>query len=334
MARMILKRLLLLVAVVWTAATLNFLLPRMAPGDPIRDKLMMEMEQGSGVRNIAALVATYNEQFGLDQPLWAQYLRYLGAMLRFDFGQSIMHYPARVADMILLALPWTIGLMSVATLLAFVLGTLLGAVAAWPGSPRFLRALMPLLMVFSAIPYYLVGLVLIYVFAHLLRWFPLGGGFGVQSDPSLSPRFILEVMHHALLPALSIVVASLGTWALGMRGMMVTVQGEDYMLYGRALGLRPTRMFLNYAMRNAMLPQVTHLALSIGHIATGSILVELVFGYPGLGSILYQGVRYLDYFVIYGVVMILILAIALAMFAMDLLYPVLDPRVRTDRATA
>jgi peptide/nickel transport system permease protein len=329
----LLRRLALLLAVVFAAATLNFVLPRIAPGDPVRDKLMTELEQGSGVRNIAELARAYNEQFGLDQPVWLQYLRYLRSMATFDFGQSIMHYPARVSDMMLAALPWTIGLMTIATLIAFAVGTLLGAIAAWPRAPRFVRWLMPMLMVFSAIPYYLVGLVLIYVFAHVLRWFPLGGGFGVRSDPSLSIGFMLEIAYHATLPAFSIVIASLGTWALGMRGMMVSVQGEDYMLYGEALGLRPRRLFVNYAMRNAILPQITHLALSIGHIATGSILVELVFGYPGLGSLLYQAVRYLDYFVIYGIVLVLILTIAIAMFLMDLLYPRLDPRVRTGTAT-
>jgi peptide/nickel transport system permease protein len=255
-------------------------------------------------------------------------------IVRFDFGQSIMHYPARVGDLILQALPWTIGLMSIATLMAFACGTLLGAVAGWMRAPRLVRLAMPVLMVFSAIPYYLVGLVLIYLFAHTLKWFPLGGGFAVSSDPGLTLRFVLELAYYAALPAASIVISSLGTWALGMRGLIVGLQGEDYMLYGEALGLGPRRLFFDYAVRNALLPQATHLALSIGHIATGSILVELVFGYPGLGNLLYQAVRYLDYFTIYGVVMMLILSIAIAMFIMDLCYPLLDPRVRDDRHVA
>jgi peptide/nickel transport system permease protein len=187
---------------------------------------------------------------------------------------------------------------------------------------------VPLLMVFSAIPFYLIGLVLVYVFAYQLGWFPLSGGVGIQTDFVWSWSLVLEILYHSILPAISILLATLGTWALSMRGMMVTVQGEDYMTFAEALGLSNRRRFLQYGLRNAILPQVTLLALSLGHVLSGSILVELVFGYPGVGQQLFRAIQHLDYFVIYGIVFILICTISLAMLVMDLLYPLLDPRIR------
>ena len=183
-------------------------------------------------------------------------------------------------------------------------------------------------MVFSAIPFYLIGLVLVYVFAYQLGWFPLGGGVGIRTDFVWSASLVLEILYHSILPALSILLATLGTWALSMRGMMVTVQGEDYMTFAEALGLTNRRRFLQYGLRNAILPQVTLLALSLGHVLSGSILVELVFGYPGVGQQLFRAIQHLDYFVIYGIVFILICTISFAMLVMDLVYPLLDPRIR------
>ncbi len=330
-ARFIGRRLAMLLLVVWIATTINFFVPKMAPRNPIEDKLLSEVEHGAAASNLDALIAAYNAKFGLDKPLLVQYFNYLGDMLTFDLGYSIAYYPSRTIDMIAGALPWTIGLLTTATLLGFVIGSVLGALTVWQGSWAMFRYLVPLLMIFSAIPFYLIGLVLIYVFAHQLDWFPLSGGMGIRTLPSLSLSFILEILYHSILPALSILLATVGTWALAMRGMMVTVQGEDYMTFATALGLKSRRRFLQYGVRNAMLPQITLLALSLGHVVTGSILVELVFGYPGVGQQLFRAVQHLDYFVIYGIVFILICTIAIAMLIMDLIYPLLDPRVRHER---
>ncbi len=225
-------------------------------------------------------------------------------------------------------MPWTIGLLLTTTVLAFLIGTVLGALTVWQQAPRLFQLLVPLLMIFSAIPFYLIGLTLIYVFANLLQWLPLGGGMGIRTMPSLSLSFVMEILYHSILPALSILLASVGVWALSMRGMMVTVQGEDYMTFADALGLSNRRRFLQYGLRNAILPQVTLLALSLGHVLSGSILVELVFGYPGVGQQLFRAITNLDYFVIYGIVLVLICALAIAMLVVDLIYPLLDPRVR------
>ncbi len=198
---------------------------------------------------------------------------------------------------------------------------------AWSNVPRVVKVLNPPLLTLSAIPYYLLGLILIYLFAFSTKTFPLGGGYSIGLAPDWSPTFLVDAAKHAILPALSIVLADLGFWALGMRGMMVTVQGEDYMTLAEAKGLNPSRIFLRYGLRNAILPQITSLALSMGRVVSGAILVEIVFSYPGVGNLLYQSIRSFDYFVIYGVAFMVIVAIGLATLILDLLLPILDPRI-------
>jgi peptide/nickel transport system permease protein len=329
--RLILRRAIMVLAVVWAAGTINFFIPHIAPKNPIAEKLT-QMAGTSGVdpTKIKEMADAFNAKFGLDQPLWAQYLKYLHDVFTLDFGQSITQYPARVSDLIGAAMPWTLGLMVSTTLISFILGTLLGAAAAWRRDSRILQVLSPLMMVFSAIPFYLIGLMLIYFLAAKLEWFPLSGGYGIVSIPEWSWDFALEVFYHSLLPALSIVIASVGTWAIGMRGMMVTVEGEDYMTFAEAKGLRPGRLFYRYGVRNAILPQVTALALYFGQIVTGAVLVEIVFSYPGVGSLLLDSIKLYDFPTIYGIVFILTLTVALSMLLVDLVYPLLDPRVRLE----
>jgi peptide/nickel transport system permease protein len=329
--KLILRRIALVLAVVWAAGTINFFIPRIAPKNPIAEKLT-QMAGTSGVdpTKIKEMADAFNVKFGLDQPLWVQYLKYLHDVFTFDFGQSITQYPARVSSLIGAAMPWTLGLMVTTTLISFALGTLLGAAAAWRRDSRILQILSPLMMVFSAIPFYLIGLMLIYFLAAKLEWFPLSGGYGIVSIPDWSWDFAFEVLYHSLLPALSIIIASIGTWAIGMRGMMVTVEGEDYMTFAEAKGLRPGRLFFRYGVRNAILPQVTALALYFGQVVTGAVLVEIVFSYPGVGSLLLDSIKLYDFPTIYGIVFILTLTVALSMLLVDLVYPLLDPRVRLE----
>ncbi len=332
MVRLIVKRVAMVLAVIWAAGTINFFIPHIAPKNPIAEKLT-QLAGTSGVdpAKIAEMSAAFSAKFGLDRPLWQQYLGYLKSVATLEFGQSITQYPAKVSTLIGAAMPWTLGLMVTTTLISFVLGTLLGAAAAWRRDSRILQVVSPLAMVLSAIPFYLIGLVLIYLLAARLGWFPLSGGYGIVSIPDWSWDFAMEVLYHSVLPALSIILASIGTWAIGMRGMMVTVGGEDYMTFAEARGLKPGRMFLRYGMRNAVLPQVTALALYFGQIVTGAVLVEIVFSYPGLGSLLLDSIKLYDFPTIYGIVFILTLTVALSMLLVDLLYPLLDPRVRSGR---
>lgn len=316
------------IVIMWLAATVNFVIPRMAPVNPIREKLLQAVSfGGAGKTDMVALVETYEEKFGLNQPLWRQYLLYLNDLIRLDFGVSIANFPSDVMAIIMRALPWTIGLLLFATLLAFAIGTLLGALIAWPRSPNILNLLMAPLLTLSAIPFYLLGLILVYFLAFSFKVFPLSGGYTLGRIPTMSWSFLMDAAWHSILPALSIVLASLGTWAIGMRGMMISGLEEDYITFAEAKGLKNWDIFFKYALRNALLPQTTALALSLGFIVSGAVLVEVVFGYPGVGTVLYRAIQTFDYFVIYGVVIILIFAIGLATLIMDLLYPLLDPRI-------
>ena len=327
----LLRRLSLTGIVIVAASSINFWLPHLTGRNPIAERLSGIAAEGGGAADLSALIESYEQRFGLDKPLWEQYLNYLVDMVTFDWGYSIAAYPARVSDLVLQALPWTLGLMTVTLIIAFVIGSLLGAIAAWRNDLRLLQFVVPIFMLLAGIPYYLLGLMLIYFFAFRLGWFPIGGGAPLGAQAQWSWEYVSDILYHAALPGLSIVLAAIGMWALGMRAMIITVKGQDFILYAEAKGLKPWRIFYTYGFRNALLPQVTTLALAFGQLVTGAVLVEMVFGYPGLGSLLFNSVRYVDYSTVYGVVMVLIMTVALSMLIIDLLYPLLDPRVRAGR---
>jgi peptide/nickel transport system permease protein len=314
--------------IVWLAASLNFFLPKLSGQDPVRTKLLQSAQLGGYVhQGIEEMAREYDKRFGLDQPLWRQYLTYLSDTTRLEFNYSIANYPRTVRQLIAEALPWTIGLLGTTTLLSFGIGTLLGALLAWPGAPRWMRYLMPPLWALHAIPFFLLGLILMYLLAFQVQLLPIFGGYTAGVVPSLSIGFVLDVIAHALLPAMSIVLVATGGWALGMRGMMVTTMGEDYVTFADAKGLKSSTIFLRYCVRNAILPQTTALALALGQILSGAVLVEVIFGYPGIGALLFQAIRENDFFLIQGIVFTVIVALGLATFVLDVVYPWLDPRI-------
>lgn len=249
------------------------------------------------------------------------------SIFSLDLGYSLTNYPERVGDAILAGLPWTLGLLGFATLISFTLGTLLGGLMGWPRSPRLLKTFGSGVLLLSSIPYFLIGMILLYVFAVVFRIFPAGGGMPFGMSAGFNFETIRAIAWHATLPLLSITIAEIGAWAIGMRGMMVSVLGEDYIALADAKGLKPRRIFLRYGMRNALLPQMTKLAMALGHIVSGAILVEVIFSYPGIGFRLYQAIQSKDYFVIQGIVLLLSVSIAVAMFILDLIYPLIDPRI-------
>jgi peptide/nickel transport system permease protein len=314
--------------IVWLAASLNFFLPKLSGQDPVRTKLLQSAQLGGYVhQGIEEMAREYDKRFGLDQPLWRQYLTYLSDTTRLEFNYSIANYPRTVRQLIAEALPWTIGLLGTTTLLSFGIGTLLGALLAWPGAPRWMRYLMPPLWALHAIPFFLLGLILMYLLAFQVQLLPIFGGYTAGVIPSLSIGFVLDVFVHALLPAMSIVLVATGGWALAMRGMMVTTMGEDYVTFADAKGLKSSTIFLRYCVRNAILPQTTALALALGQILSGAVLVEVIFGYPGIGALLFQAIRENDFFLIQGIVFTVIVALGLATFVLDVVYPWLDPRI-------
>jgi peptide/nickel transport system permease protein len=322
-------RLLQLGLIVFVAVSINFIIPRLLPGDPVQTALA-RLQATGGAQNvdIQAISAAYRAKYGLDAPLWEQYINYWGDLFRFDLGVSFANFPEKVSTMIGSAMPWSVSLLAVATLIAFVTGSVMGARLAWPGAGRGIRATVPFMMVLTAIPFYLLAIILIYIFAVVLKWFPPAGGVAPTRIMRLDWPTVQDMLAHAVLPCLAIVLGNVGFWALGMRSQMVSVLGEDYITFAEAKGLSPRSIFVWYGMRNALLAQVTALALSLGSVVSGAVLVEVIFNYPGLGSLLYVAIRGQDYFVIQGVVLMLILSLALLLFIVDLIYPLLDPRIR------
>lgn len=323
----VIRRLGMYVLTVWLGATIIFVIPRLVPGDPIAAMLGRMSQSGAQVENSAAIIASWRARFGLDAPMPIQYLNYLRNSITLDMGYSLAHFPATVTNMVAQAVPWTIGLLAVATVISFILGNVIGALMAWGPTPKWAKQLLPLTLTFTSIPFFMLAILLIYVFGYGLRWLPVSGGYGRDLILGWNLPFTLSVLQHAILPALAIVIASMGYWALGMRGMMITNAGEDYIILARAKGLSPGRLFFRYAMRNAVLPQVTALALTLGSIVGGATLVEYLFAYPGMGYLLYQAIVSNDYTLIQGIVFILILATATAVLLIDLAYPMIDPRI-------
>ena len=327
----LLKRFGLFVLVVWLGVTINFFLPRLAPGDPIQEYLGQLAQAGMFVGDPSAgFVEEYRAKFGLDKPLWEQYVNYWIDVSQFNFGLSVVDYPVEVTRVIRAALPWTLGLLTTATLIGFVLGTLFGALmVAAPGRwKRLLAWTTPIVMVVHSIPYFLLGIVLIALFAFTWAVFPLGGGYTLGESPEFSLNGLFTIVKHAFLPALSLVAVAAGGWAIVMRSMIVIVQGEDYVQMSRAMGLKPWRVFYTYQVRNALLPQITFLALSLGFIVSGSALVEVVFVYPGIGTILLDAITVKDLPLLQLILLVVIVVVTLFLILLDIIYPILDPRIR------
>jgi peptide/nickel transport system permease protein len=329
----ILRRLGIFLLIIWVASTLNFIIPRLAPGDPIGAIIGQMQMQGATVANSADIIAAFRERFGLDDPIHVQYFKYLWSLARFDLGYSIAFFPATVTDIVGDALPYTIGLLTVTTLITFTIGIFAGALLVWHSTPRMAKIVITTFMMLAPIPYYLLAIILVSVLAFSLGLFPYSGVVSVGRLPSqgFDLSYWLDVLYHSTLPALSIVIAGVGGWTLGMRGMMVTVLGEDYLTLAEAKGLRDRRIFFAYAMRNAMLPQFTGLAISLGYVVSGATIVELIFSYPGMGYRLFQAINTNDFPVIQGITFFLVVSIAVAILVIDLIYPKLDPRITYTR---
>ena len=329
----ILRRFVFFLFVIWVAATVIFIIPRLSGQDPVKEKLLLEAQRGGALQTgFEEMAAAYQRRMGLDQPVLTQYKNFLLDLSRFDLGTSIAYFPVSVNSMIADSIRWTIGLLGMVIILGFTLGTTAGALLGWPRSPKYLQFLFMPLLTLSAIPQYLLGLILIYLLAFQWGWFPLSGGHDPGTLPNWSLDFTWQVIKHSILPATAFILGAIGFWAVGMRGMMINNQGEDFMIQAEAKGLKGARIFMRYAARNAMLPQVTGLALSYGTLLSGTILIERIFTYPGIGDILFQAIRLSDFFVIRGIVMTIIVSVALATLILDIVYPLLDPRVSNARS--
>ncbi len=311
----------------WAAITINFILPRMMKGDAVDAYLARN-------RNISPEAAgALRALLGLDtdKSLFQQYLDYWSHLLRGDLGVSLLHGLRPVSEVIAGALPWTVGLVGFATIVSFTIGTVGGAFIGWRRGSR-LDVMIPITTFLSTIPYFWLGLLAIAVFSVNLKWFPIGKAYGVGMKPEWSAEFISQVIHHGTLPALTIVIASLGGWMLGMRNMMLTVLDEDYITVAQAKGMPDRKVLWGYAARNAVLPQIQSFALSLGFIVGGTIVMEMVFSYPGIGKLLLDATNGKDYALMQGVFLVITISVLVANILADVAYAFLDPRTRQTEA--
>ncbi len=328
------ERLITFAATVLISVTVVFFVPRLVPGDPL-GAIFANLAVGGGASGISdELQQDFEQRFGLDKSLPVQYFTYLGDLAQGDLGYSIPTYPTRVSTLIANALPWTLALVGTTTIISWILGSLLGAVVGWSGgrSP-ILQALVPFALILYTTPYFILALLLIYLLTSIWEVFPLpGGAYSVGADPGWTWDFTADVIQHGALPALSIILVSLGWWFLSMRSLIISEQGQDYILWAEAKGLPSGRIFWAYAFRNALLPQTTGLALSLGNIVGGALVTEVVFAYPGLGYLIYNSIRQSDFPVVQGSVLLLVVSVAAANLLLDLVNPLIDPRIRAARS--
>lgn len=321
------RRIILFVATLWAAVTLNFALPRLMPGSPVDAALAKLAATGQPVTE--AERHAIQVQLGLPgENIFHQYGSYLVNLVHLRFGTSYSYPTQSVAHTVLAALPWTLILVGVTTVVAFVLGTLLGVVAGWRRGRKIDTGITVLATFVASFPSFWLGLLLLYVFAFRLNWYPIRGGYSPGLTPSWSASFLIDAFEHSVLPAATLAVTSLAGWIFGMRNNMINTLGEDYVAFAEANGLRMRTVAVLYAARNALLPNVTAFGLSLGAIVGGSVLVEGVFGYPGLGNLLFTAVTNRDFPLMQALFLVISVSMLIAIFVVDMLYVRLDPRVR------
>jgi peptide/nickel transport system permease protein len=323
------KRLTQFLLVIFIGINIAFFVTHMTPIDPIEHTISAATSFGStSPEAIEMLRQSLRELYGLEGTLWDQYLNFWRRVVVADFGPSLSAFPAPVSFLIWNALPWTVGLLVVSTLIAWVLGNLLGGLAGYYRDSRLLRLAGVITMAFHPIPYYIVAFVLLILFGYLWPVLPITGGYQMNMARGINLEFTLSVLKHAILPALSLVLVGVGGWFMGMRALVSNIVTEDYVTYAEYGGVDRNRILTSYVMRNALAPQVTGLAMSLGAIFNGAIITEQVFGYPGVGTLLIDAVHAGDYSLVLGVTTVSIVAVSTAVLLIDLLYPLIDPRVK------
>ena len=312
----------LFLVTLWAALTVNFIIPRVMPGNEAQAVLATFRGANPGALHALEI------QFGVNvhQSVLSSYFDYLGNCLTGQFGVTAQGVP--VMTEIGSKLPWTLGLVGITTVIAFVIGTVAGMASAWRRGGRLDAVLPPVLFILSTVPVFFVGLLLIYVFAVKLNWLPLSGNYSVGATPAFTPSFIWDVIKHAILPGLSLVVVTAGLWVYSMRNNMITTISEDYVKTARAKGLPNRRIMLGYAGRNAILPNLTGFAMQIGYVLGGAIVIEYLFSYPGLGYLFYTATTDHDLPLMQGLFLVYTLAVLICVLIADLVTAVLDPRTR------
>ncbi|HEX4831232.1 MAG TPA: ABC transporter permease [Trebonia sp.] len=325
----ILRRLAFYLVAAWVAITANFFIPRLMPGNAVQ-AVMSKFPgnlQPSAYKAIAAMLGV-----GHQGSLWNQYTTYLGDVVHFNFGTDVTQYPASVSTVLGASVWWTLTLVGVATVIAFILGTALGILAGWRAGGWLDRSL-PGLMFLQAIPYFFLALLVVEVFALQLGWFPSAGGYdGSSVEPGLNWPFISNALDYSFLPALTIVLTSVAGWMLQMRNVMVTTVSEDYVIAAQAKGLSNRRVIFTYAARNALLPQLQGFGLALGFVVSGALVMEIVFSYPGIGYTLLEAVSNKDFPLMQAIFLVITFAVLVANLVVDLIIVFFDPRARAREA--
>lgn len=326
--KFLISRLMTFILVIFIGLTTVFFVPRFLPSDPVEAMIGKMMSQSSFMEPSAvdALRKSLGQSFGLEGSLWEQYVGYLKRVIvTQDFGPSLANYPTPVNELIAKSIPWTMGLLLVSTLIAWFIGNAVGLLAGFWKNKPISRVLEAVAIVLYPIPYYIFALVLIMLFAYIFPIFPLTSTF---IGTGMTWEYISSVIYNSILPALSMILIGTGWWVISMKTLSTNVSEEDYVHFARIKGVKERKIMTRYVLPNAALPQVTMLALQIGSIFNGALITEILFGYPGIGTLIYNSILKSDYNLIMGTVSLAIIAVATATFIIDLLYPFLDPRVR------
>ncbi len=311
----------------WAAVTLNFIIPRIQGGDPAEQ--IVQRITGSNAAVDPRQVEAIRLMLGVpDEPILSQYVNYLRETLQGDFGISYSYMPYSVTTVIADALPWTLILVGVTQLLSFIIGNLLGAWAAWRRNSSFDTLLTTTAAFIGTLPFFWIAIMILYVFAFELKWFPDGGGYSGEVTPGWNWEFIRSALYHSILPAFCLLITGPIGWIMGMRNTMVQVLGEDYTRLARAKGLRERHIALMYGARNAILPNLTAFAISLGGLVGGSVFIESIFDYPGMGRLLFDALGNRDFPLMQAIFLFITVGVLTANFLADMLYGVIDPRVR------
>ena len=323
------KRLLQFALVVFIGINLAFVITHSTPIDPVEQTVATATSFGStSPEAVEMMRRSLRELYGLVGSPWRQYVVFWQRIIVGDFGPSLSAFPTPVSVLINRALPWTIGLLTVSTLLAWILGNLLGGLAGYYRDSKFLKITGIVAMSVHPIPYYIEAFVLLVVFGYLWPVLPITGGSQMNVQWGWNATFILSVLRHSILPVISLVLVGIGGWFMGMRSLVSNIVTEDYVTYAELAGVSRRRILCAYVMRNALVPQVTGLAMSLGSIFNGAIITEQVFGYPGIGTLLISAVHTGDYSLVIGIASVSIIAVSVCVLVIDLLYPLLDPRLK------
>jgi peptide/nickel transport system permease protein len=328
--RYLIPRLIQYVLVIWLGITVVFLIPRITPNDPVMSMIGMMRARGSTLEPGAmdGIIRDLTEMYGLQGSWLDQYWAFWGRLFRGDFGVSFFQFPTRVNQLIATALPWTLGLLLTTTVISWVLGNIIGGLAGYYSRKGWSRALDAVAMVVRPQPYYIFAFALLLLLAWVVRWFPVTGGASMGAIPTFTWGYIKDVLWHAALPALSLSILGGAVNFQIMKLIVQNVNAENFVQYAKLGGVTEDRIVNKYVIRNALLPQITGLALSLGQIFSGALITEIVYGYPGLGMLLYNSIIRADYNLIMGITLLSIVGITTAILIVDLTYPLVDPRVR------